>query len=47
MYNFLIEFGVSVKLVRQIKMSLNGKYNKVRIGKHLSDSFFIQNRFKQ
>jgi hypothetical protein len=43
LYNNLIEFGVPMKLVRLIKMCLNETYSKVRIGKHLSDSFPIQN----
>jgi hypothetical protein len=30
-----------------IKMCLNETYSKVRIGKHLSDSFPIQNGLKQ
>jgi hypothetical protein len=36
-----------MKLVRLIKMCLNETYSKVRIGKHLSDSFTIQNGLKQ
>jgi hypothetical protein len=36
-----------MKLVRLIKMRLNEMYSKVRIGKHLSDSFLIQNILKQ
>jgi hypothetical protein len=47
LYNILIEFGVTMKLVRLIKMSLNETYNKVRMGKHLSDTFHIQNCLKQ
>jgi hypothetical protein len=47
LYNILIEFGVPMKLVRLMKISLNETYNKVRIGKHLSDSFPIQNGLKQ
>jgi hypothetical protein len=47
LYSVLIEFGVTMKLVRLIKMCLNEMYSKVRIGKHLSDSFPIQNRLKQ
>jgi hypothetical protein len=38
LYNILIEFGVSMKLVRLFKMCLNETYSKVHIGKHLSDS---------
>jgi sorting nexin-29 len=44
LYNILIEFGI---LVRLIKVCLNETYSKVRIGKHLSDSFPIQNGLKQ
>jgi hypothetical protein len=36
-----------MKLVRLIKMCLNETYTKVRIGKHLPDSFPIQNGLKQ
>jgi hypothetical protein len=36
-----------VKLVRLIKTYLNETYNKVRLGKHLSDNFPIQNGLKQ
>jgi hypothetical protein len=36
-----------MKLVRLIKMCLNETWSKVRIGKHLSDSFPIQNGLKQ
>jgi hypothetical protein len=52
-----MEFGVSTKQVRLIKMCLNRKfarnkkknqtYSKVRIDKHLSDGFPIQNGLKQ
>jgi hypothetical protein len=47
LYSILIEFGVPMKLVRLIKMSLNKTYSEVRIGKHLSNSFPIQNGQKQ
>jgi hypothetical protein len=36
-----------MKLVRLIKMCLNETCSKVRIGKHLSESFPIQNGLKQ
>jgi hypothetical protein len=36
-----------MKLVRRIKMCLNETYSKVRIGKHLSDSFPVKNGLKQ
>jgi hypothetical protein len=45
--NILIEFGVPLKLVGLIKMCLNERYSKVRIGKHSSDNFPIQNGLKQ
>jgi hypothetical protein len=47
LYHNLIELGVPMKLVKLIKMCLNETYSKVRIGKHLSDSFPIQNGLKQ
>jgi hypothetical protein len=47
LYNILIEFGVPMKLVKLIKMCLNERCSKVWIGKHLSDSFPIQNSLKQ
>jgi hypothetical protein len=43
LYNILIKFGVPMKLVRLIKMCLNGTYSKVHIGKN----FRIQNGLKQ
>jgi hypothetical protein len=36
-----------MKLVKLIKMCLNKTYNKILIGKHLSDKFPIQNGLKQ
>jgi hypothetical protein len=43
LYNILIKFGITKKLVRLIKMYLNKTHSKVRIDKHLSDKFPIQN----
>jgi hypothetical protein len=36
-----------MELVRLIKIRLNEIYNKVSVGKHLSDSFPIQNGIEQ
>jgi hypothetical protein len=47
LYSILIEFGVPIQLVRTNKMSLNETYNKIHVGKHLSDGFLIQNGLKQ
>jgi hypothetical protein len=45
--NILIEIGISIKLVRLIKMCLNETYSEACIGKHLSDMFTIKNSMKQ
>ena len=47
MHNILIEFGIPMKLVRPIKMCPNATYNRVQVGKHLSDMFPIMNGFKK
>ena len=47
LYNILIEFGITMKLVRLIKMCLTETYSRVLVGKHLSDMFPIRNGFKQ
>jgi hypothetical protein len=47
LYNFFIEFGVPMKLVRLIKMCLTKTYSKSSTGKHLFDNFPIQNGLKQ
>jgi hypothetical protein len=46
-YNIIIEFWVTMKLVRLIRMCLNETYSTVRISKNLSNSFPIQNGLKQ
>jgi hypothetical protein len=46
LYSILIEFGIPMQLVWLIKMCLNETYSKVLIGKHLSDSFPLQNCLK-
>jgi hypothetical protein len=47
LYNILIEFGIPIKLVRLIKMCLSERYSRVRVGKHLSDTFPVKNGLKQ
>ena len=47
MYNILIEFGISMKLVRLIKMCLTETYSRVRVGKNLSNMYPIRNCLKQ
>jgi hypothetical protein len=45
-YNIFIEFGVPMKLVRLIKMCINETCSNVHVGRHLSDTFPIQNVLK-
>ena len=47
MYNILIEFVIPMKLVRLKKMCLNETDGRVRVGKHLSDMFPINNSLQQ
>jgi hypothetical protein len=46
LYNILRVSAVPIELVRLIKTCLNETYNKVHIGKCLSDNFRIQNDVK-
>jgi len=46
LYNILIEYDITTKLVRLTNMCLNETYNRVRVGKHLSDIFPIKNVLK-
>jgi hypothetical protein len=48
-YNIIIDFGIPMKLrvVRIVKMCLNETYSRVRVGKHLSDTFPVKNSLKQ
>jgi len=47
LYKILIEFGISRKLVRLIKISLTETYSRVWVGKNVSDRFPIRNGLKQ
>jgi len=47
LYNILIQFGIPMKLVRIIKMCLNEKCSRMRVGRNLSDMFTIRNCLKQ
>jgi hypothetical protein len=47
LYNILIEFGILRKLVRLIKMCLAETYDRVRVGRNLSDRFSVRNGLKQ
>jgi sorting nexin-29 len=46
-YNILLGFGISKKQVRLIKIYLNETYIKVRVGRHMSDTFPTSNDLKQ
>jgi hypothetical protein len=46
LYNILFEYGIPKKLVKLIKTCLNETYNKICAGKHMSDTFPIQNGLK-
>jgi hypothetical protein len=46
LYNILNVFGISMKLVRLIKMCLNETYSRNRVGQHMSGMFPIKNGLK-
>ena len=47
LYNILIAFDIPMKLVKLIKMCLTEMYNRVRVGKNLSDMFPIRNGLRR
>jgi hypothetical protein len=47
LYNILIEFDVSMKLVRLIKIYLKESFSEVSVGKNPFEAFLIQNELKQ
>ena len=47
MYNFLFEYSIPIQLVRLIKICVNETYNRVQVGKHVSDMFPVRNDVKE
>jgi len=47
LYNIHTEFGIPMKLVRLIKICMTETYNRVQVGKNLSNMFPIGNGLKQ
>ena len=47
LYNILIELGISMKLVRPIRICMNETYSRVRVNKYLTDTFDIMNSLKK
>ena len=47
LYSIMLEFGIPKKLVRLIRMCLNGTKSRVRVGRQFSDTFEIHNGLKQ
>jgi len=47
LYNFLNYFGIPIKLARLIKMCLKETYNRVQVGKDVSDMFPVTNGLKE
>jgi len=47
LYNIPMEFDILMKLVMLIKMCLTETYNRVQVGKNLSDMFPIRDGLKQ
>jgi hypothetical protein len=47
LHNILIEFGIPMIWVWLIRMYSNESYNKIHLGKNLSDTFLGQNGVKQ
>ena len=47
MYNIPTDFGITMKVVRLIKMCLNETFSKVHIGEHFSDTFLFEYGLKE
>jgi hypothetical protein len=46
-YYILIKFGITMKLIRLIKMCVSETYSRVQVGKQFSDMFCIKNSLRQ
>ena len=42
LYNIITEFGITVNMVRQIKLCLNATNIRVWVGRHLFEMFHFQ-----
>jgi hypothetical protein len=47
LYNMLFGHGISIKLVRLIKLCQNETCSRVHVGEHLSDMFPVEKCMKQ
>jgi hypothetical protein len=47
LYSILFEFCIQMKMVMLIEMRVHEAYSKVRLGKHLSDTFPNRNGLKK
>jgi hypothetical protein len=47
LYNIVLEFGITKKLIMLIKMCLTETYSRFQVGKNLSDMFPIKNSLKE
>jgi hypothetical protein len=47
LHNVLTVFGITMKLIRLIKMLINEMFSRVRVSKHLSDMFRNKNSLKE
>jgi hypothetical protein len=46
-YTIPVRLGISVKLVRPIRIYLNETYSRVRVSEHFTDTFAIMNSLKK
>jgi len=46
LYNIVTEFGITVNMVRQIKLCLNATYSRIWVGRHLFEMFPFKDGLK-